>query len=233
MLSPRLPTPNRGLLLPGLGLLVAVAVAGCREDGSGRRSAGGDAPSSVRETFEILRACWRSGSYGGMRPYLHPSGREGLIDLLIAVDELSQANATVLTALAEACPEADVSRYDLASILQNNLELFSRDVKWVDLRESGDTAIVTVQIAGRLPLRELRFECNDDVWQYVPGPEDPRTIEEVRRRSRRLRQIALSFQDRRMTPQQVDYEFKIRLGLKARRPIPFEEGPRMVAETNP
>jgi hypothetical protein len=217
----------------GLGLLVAAAAAGCQEDDWRKRPSGRTAPSSVRETFEKLRECRLAGSYGGMRPYIHPSDGEGLIDLLVAVDELGQANATVLTAISRACPEADASRYDLASILQNNLELFSRDVKWVDLRESGDLAVATVQIADRLPLRELRFQRNDGVWQYLPGPEDPATVKEVRKRSYRLRQIALSFEGKRMTPRQVDYEFKIRLGLKARRPGPFDEGSRMVTETGP
>jgi hypothetical protein len=216
-----------------VGLLVAAGASGCQEDDLRKRPRARDAPLTVRETFELLRECRHSGSYGGMRPYIHPSGCEGLIDLLVAVDELGQANATALTAISQACPETDASRYDLASILQNNLELFSHDVKWIDLRESGDAAVATVQIAGRLPLRELRFERNDGTWQYLPGPEDPATVKEVRRRSRRLRQIALSFEGKRMTPRQVDYEFKIRLGLEARRPGPFDEGSRTVSEKTP
>ena len=52
-----------------------------------------DGPTSLRSTFDCLREWYVRGSYSVMRPYIDPTCRDDVIDLLIVVDELLAANA--------------------------------------------------------------------------------------------------------------------------------------------
>jgi hypothetical protein len=167
----------------------------------------------VKEAFEWLRHCRRTGSYGAMGPHIHSSARDGIVDLLVAVDELMLANAAALSAMQQACPGIDVRPYDL-QLIQNKLELFSRDVELVGVRQDGDSASVTVQIANQLPLVRLRFERHDGTWQYLPGAEDPNITQAIRQRTKKLRQIELVLSHSRLDPRQVDREYHIRMGAR-------------------
>lgn len=202
-----------------LGWFGVVAAAGCDDFNPLRiRSAPPAAPASVEETFALLRESHRIGAYAILRSYIHPDGREGLIDLLVAADELTAANTAALAAAARACPGLDTSRYDLAAMIWNNLELFSREVELVQAEVDGDRAVLTVQIARRLPLRRLDFERHDGVWQYLSGSAEPEVTTLIRQRANRLRRIARSL-DRPMTPEQVHNEFRYRLGVRSERSL--------------
>lgn len=149
-------------------------------------------------------------------PHLDPAGRDGIIDLLVAVDELMFANAAALEAVKRASPGIDVSPYDL-SFVQDNLELFSRDVDLVDIRENAEQAEVTVQISGRLPLVRLRFERHEGVWQYLPGPENPEIVRAIRELAKTVQQIEAVVSRSSLTARQIDREYKLRLGRRLKR----------------
>jgi hypothetical protein len=173
-------------------------------------------PATAGETFTFLRECHRNRAYGAMRPHIHPSGREGVIDLLISVDELRLANSAVLAAMKRVCPEVETERYDLVGVIQDRLELFSREVELVDVREDGEKATLTVEISRRLPLERLEFEGYGGVWQYLPGPENLAVLQAIRQLSRTLHQIELALSSRDWTAEQIDREFRIRIRPRLR-----------------
>jgi hypothetical protein len=145
-----------------------------------------------------------------MRPYIDAAGCEGTIDLLVAVDQLVAANAGFLSAVRRACPDMDVRSYDLA-FTQDNLDLFSRRVDWVSVKEDGDCAVVTAEVSGRLPLREMLFRRQADRWVYVPGPEDRAVVVAIRQLARSLNQIELVALTRQPTDRQIDEEYRLRV----------------------
>lgn len=199
-------------LLQGAALagVCVIAVVSCSEYGNTQTAANARKPATIHETFDQLRQWHGAGAYSAMRPYIDAAGCEGTIDLLVAVDQLVAANAGFLAAVQRACPGMDVRPYDLA-FTQDNLELFSRRVDWVSVKEDGERAVVTAEVAGRLPLCEMRFQRQADRWVYVPGPEDQAVIVAIRQMARSLSQIELVALTRKPTDRQIYEEYRVRV----------------------
>jgi hypothetical protein len=210
MSLPRLFTPVRAAWLIPAVVFLAAAASGCEDRKFFRQRA---SPSTARDTFERLRDCRKTGAYAAMRPYIHDSGRDGMIDLLVAVDELVLANAAVQEAVRQVCPGTDAP-YDLSAV-QDWLEIFSREVNLIDVKQTGDQATLTFQIARRLPVISTQFVRTDGVWQYVPAPDQAGVVRAVRQLTRALGQIELSLSKQPvLTPEQVREEYRTRLEPK-------------------
>ncbi|HSW44086.1 MAG TPA: hypothetical protein VLM89_00775 [Phycisphaerae bacterium] len=213
------------MTFPAWSLLLLAAVAGCR-DGETVFQPVADSclkpPVTVRQTYDCLRAWHGRGAYGAMRPYIDPSAVDSLIDLLVAVDELMAANASALSTVARACPGMDDSRLDL-SYLERYMDLFSRDVEFIREQQKGDQATMTIQVADRLPLIELRFRRaavarNDFRWVYTPGRAVPELTNLLRDITGGLNQFALVLSHAEgMTPESVQREFDLRVMTRLRR----------------
>jgi hypothetical protein len=204
---------SSGAMLASACLTMAVA---CAEDRPTDLQTRSPKPKSVRETFDQLRKWHEAGAYSAMRPYIAESGREGLIELLVAVDQLVAANAGFLSAARQTCPDLDLRRYDL-SFTQDALDLFSRRVDWVGVKESGDTATVTAEVSERLPLVEMSFKRQGDHWAYVPGTEHLAVIEVIRQMSRSLKQIEQVVSTHKTSDRQLEDEYRVRMLPKIRK----------------
>lgn len=216
-MSPRKASKLRFARFGVMSLVAVAAVVGWAQIGPLLRdSLAASVPATAGETFALLRECHKRRAYGAMRPYIHPSGREAVIDLLISVDELSMANSAVLAAIERACPAIEIDRYNLASVIQSRLELFSNEVDLVEVQEEGDRATVTVEVSGRLPLERLAFERNGGLWQYQPGPENPEILRTIRGLTRTFNQIELALGSGEWTADRIDREFQIRIRPKLR-----------------
>lgn len=167
-------------------------------------------PVTVRETFDRLREWHSAGAYAALRPHIDPACREDVVDLLVAVDELLATNATVLARIRATCPGLDADRYDLG-IIADNLDLFSRRVDLVKIEESRDRATVIAEVSGRLPLTRMPFRRVGDTWMYAPEAADPQIVVLVRALTRSLGQIDLVLCNRRLTPEQLAEEYRVRL----------------------
>ena len=173
-------------------------------------------PKEIRETYDCLRAWHSRGAYGAMRPYLEPETAEGLIDLLVAMDDLMAANAGAQAAIHRACPGMDPSRYDL-SYLDQYMTFFSKNVEYIRERDKGDRAEVIVQVGGRMPLEELEFRRyregrGPSWWVYVPGSDMAQITPLIREVAAALKQITIVLSaSKQATPEQVGDEFEIRI----------------------
>lgn len=214
------------LLLPMIAALAAASCsAGCRQptmppDASAASCV--NPPVTLRQTFECLRA-WRSqGSYEAVRSYVEPAAGEDLIDLLIVVDELMAANAGAQQAIRRACPQLDSRQCDL-SYLEQYMGMFSKDVTYIRDVQKGDEGIVTVQVADRIPLVELRFRRQHERrgqperWRYVPGETMPELVPLLRDVARALDRVTLVLSaSKGMGPEEVRHEFEVRLRPRLR-----------------
>jgi hypothetical protein len=151
-----------------------------------------------------------------MRPYLDPKTGEGLIDLLVAMDELMAANAGAQAAIRRACPDMDPRRYDL-SYIEQYMTFFSKDVEYIREQDKGDQAVVVVQVGGQMPLEELQFRRyregrGPSWWVYVPGGDVPQIVPLIREVTGALEQIRLVLSmSKKVSPEEVGNEFEIRI----------------------
>lgn len=167
-------------------------------------------PATVQDTFDAMRGWHRRGAYERLRRHIEPAGREGTIDLLVAVDELVAANRAALAAMQREFPGMDRRDYDLSFVL-DNLDLFSREVEFVKVREHGDEAVVTAQVSRRLPLAEMIFIRHDGRWMYQSGREQPEIIEHLRAITRALGQITLLIRSGDLRAEQMPEEWRLRI----------------------
>lgn len=203
----------------------ATVCAGCRDDGPG--PAGGGAvsgrPETLKETYDFLRACRASRAYLEMRPYVDPAAYRPMVDLLLAVDELLAANQAAMELTSEVCPEHALDAMDLSRVA-DELELFSREVTWIRGREGEDRAVVTVQVADRLPVIDLAFVRYDDRWVYEPDLDGPDVAPALRGLARAVEEFTGAVRDRSMTCDQVIAEYMARIGSHIRRLTASDEG---------
>lgn len=171
---------------------------------------------SLRETYDHLRDCYARRAYWVMRPYIDKAHSEEVIDLLIAVDELLAANAGTQQAIHTACPTFPAEKLDL-SRLADNLDLFSREVRFISDRQTGETGIVRVQIRGRATPTDLQFENHDGFWVYLPGSSGAEIVPVIRDMTVGLDRISLSLSGEMKSPEDIGNEYRLRIGPKLKR----------------
>ena len=147
----------------GLGLLVAVG--GCGKQPSAASQPG----ESVLAAYRRMRESCRTGQYRRLEAMIDPNERIGVVDTLMAVDALLRADRRREHLLTERYGEAVAELFSL-QWLGNQLGPFSREVQVVSHRDDGETAVVMVQVADRLPLEAVRFTRRQGQWVYLPGP---------------------------------------------------------------
>jgi hypothetical protein len=194
-------------------LILSTLAVSCRED-TRPLMAEFDAPAgpsmSLRETFDFLLAANERRAFLALRPYIEPVQRDEVVDLLLAVDAFTIANAAALQAVGRACPGFPRERLDI-SVLADMLE-FSPRVQVVSEQEDrnkGEGAIA-VRIAGQPEPQKVHFRLLDGRWVYVPGPHIDGLIGTFRALTKALerinRAIACSSE---MTPEQIESQYKL------------------------
>lgn len=168
------------------------------------------ATASPKEVYEQLRKWRDSHSHGSMVPWVHPDSSDELVDLLIALDEMTTANTTVQVALDQYCPDIDPHQFDMSRI-GYFLELFAQDAEFKREIIQGDQATVEIQVAGRLPLRDLKFARHEGRWVYMPGGVDRELVRGVRDLAKGLTRFAAAIAAGARTPEQLKSEFRYRV----------------------
>ncbi len=172
---------------------------------------------SLEATVARMRALHQDGAYAALRHHIDSAGREEVIDLLLALDQLMVANRAALRAVRAACPACPASAYDL-SFLADELELFAPRLRIVDARETGESGLVLAQVADRVPLVELRFQRRDARWVYLPGEADrelPRVVTDL---ARALERVASQLTAAGTAePPEVEREYRYRVGRRLRK----------------
>ncbi len=191
------------------GVLAALC-GGCDRSPAGDAGAG----LSLAATVARMRALHQDAAYADLRRHIDASGREEVIDLLLAVDQLMVANRAALRAVRAACPTCPAAVYDL-SFLADELELFAPGLRIVDAREAGTSGLVIAQVADRVPLVELRFEKRESRWVYLPGETDRDLPPVVTDLARALERVGAQLTSAgTVDPSEVEREYRYRVGRR-------------------
>jgi hypothetical protein len=170
-------------------------------------------PMSLRQTYDRLREWYASRSYLAMWSYVDPARRDELMDLLMAMDELLSANAATLRSIQASCPGIDARAFDLSSVA-DHLGLFSRRIEVIEEQAGAQVGVLTVQVAGRLPLVPLEFRKEDGRWVYDPGTTLPEMTNIIRQMADAMNRVAFVVSMGPRTREEIGEEFRCRISPK-------------------
>ena len=139
------------------------AASSCSSGGRGATASGKAANTSdanttttATGTIEQLRIWRTQRRYSEIEPYIDPAERFHFIDTLVAADQVLDANAQAMRAIAELWGEHRIAEWNLA-MLGDHLGLFSADIVIVREDVIDDDATVTYQVSGVVPLEDARL----------------------------------------------------------------------------
>ncbi len=121
-----------------------------------------------------------AGQIGSIEPYLLPDQRPAVVELIQSVDRLEWANDALQAAVTERFGRASALAFDRSEVA-NIVGVFSHDVEIVDERLEGDQAVVTIQVADRVPLEEVKLVRRGDRWLIQTDTPIPGMAKELRR----------------------------------------------------
>jgi hypothetical protein len=166
--------------------------------------------STATGTIEQLRIWRAQRRYSEIEPYIDPAERFHFIDTLVAADQVLDANAQAMRAIAELWGEHRVAAWNLA-MLGDHLGLFSADIVIVREDVIDDEATVTYQVSGVVPLEDARLRRIDGRWVYLPGHASaafPRAMQQL---ARTLSEVAEAIRRLRLSPERIHQEYRLRV----------------------
>jgi hypothetical protein len=144
-----------------------------------------------------------------------PERRTLLVDTLMALDRLFEANARAKRAVISMHGEMVATEFDLGG-LADDIGLFSRYVELGGERLDGERATVLAQVSGRIPLDEFRFVRREGRWLYAPQTPIhslPRIIREL---AAGIEMFAAQLERGGLSVEQIRSEFHHRVFRKVR-----------------
>lgn len=122
---------------------------------------------SPAEVITLLHDAHMERDYTTLAVLISKPNRDDMIALLRSIDAVLDGNARVQRAAALQYEGPYNSPWSLAFI-ENNLGVFSRDMKVLNQSFSGDEATVNVQEGDNVPIVRAKLVRADGRWQYVP-----------------------------------------------------------------
>lgn len=179
-------------------------------------SAASDTALSAVETVRRIHQYRIAGQIGHIEPYLLPEQRAAVVELMHAVDRLERANEVLQSAVTRRLGRASAMMFDRSEVA-NVVGVFSKSVKVVDERVAGDGAVVTIQVAGRVPLEEVRLVRRDGRWLVLTDTPIPGVAAELGRLADRMIDEAARVENGRLTAPQLERELQAHAESVARR----------------
>jgi len=126
--------------------------------------------------------------YGKIAQRIVEENRARLMRLLIALDDTIDANIALRRTAESAFSGPQEECWDLAA-MQNNLGIFSKDVKFISVAYRGEIAEVTLQQGDAVPLVHVEFVQEGGQWLLQPEPTPDALPEALQELSRILREV--------------------------------------------
>lgn len=174
-----------------------------------------DVSLSPAQTIQRIHTLRTEHRYAELIRHLDPHQATGILDFLLAMDELIAAEREVQAA-ARQCPgvrATDCSLGDLA----NSQGVFSERLRVVSERVEADRAAVTIQIADMLPLETVELESVGGRWVYTAESPAGHLPEALRDLARAMRRFGASLRAAPVGPEQFRAEFRLRISPHLRR----------------
>lgn len=154
---------NYGLLLT-VALAILPSAASCKKSSSSTDEAAADKPTlSPLETVKRAHELRNAGDLSRLEPFLLPDHREQVIKLLTAVDAILATNRALQLAVSRKMGPSAASLFERQE-MANILGVFSSNVTVRDERQTGDTAVVTIQVAEQPAQEEVSLVLHEGRW---------------------------------------------------------------------
>ena len=158
---------------------------------------------AVRRVNELRRA----GRLSELGRYVTAERRAAVIELIRAVDQLVLDNRVLQQRIRASGAKARAALFDRSGVA-NIIGVFSTDIEIITEDLAGDSAVVTIQVADRLPLDRVHLELRDDRWVIQPDPPIAGLAAELRNLGKALRRVAEAVEARDMSLDQIGREME-------------------------
>lgn len=203
-----------------LGMLLAVSCHRAPEPSDAPQPVvdahGGGLLLSPAGTVRELRRHIAADRLTEVERYLLPDQRGEVMSLLRAVRGVAGSNESLQTAVRERIGRAAARRVDRSQVV-NAVGVFSRDVDVIDERSDNGTAVVTIQIADRLPLEQVHLVRAPQGWQIQTDAPVSGLADELRALGKVLQDLARLVQDTLLTVDALERELRVREAAVGRR----------------
>ncbi len=180
------------------------------------RHAPSDSTLSPIDTVRRIHAYRLAGQIGRIEPYLLPEQRSAVVELIQAVDRLAWAEKVLQAAVTRHLGRASAAMFDHSDVV-NIIGVFSRDVEVVAGRVDGDQALVTIQVAGRVPLEEVNMILRAKRWVIQTDAPVPGVAGQLRDLAEVLIDAARRVEKDRLTAAELKRELEAHQAPIARR----------------
>ncbi len=137
------------------------------------------APATPIETVRHVHALRVEGRIAELEAFLLDEQRADVLDLIQSMDQLLSANGVLQRAVKERFGSASTAAFD-RSAAGNAIGVFSHDVRAISERVDGDAAMVVIQVAGRVPLDDVRLIRRSRRWLIGTDTPDPKAAAALR-----------------------------------------------------
>ena len=161
------------------------------------------------DTLRRVRHYRLGGRVSAIAPHLVPEQRDAVIEHILSVDELTAAGESLKVRVDRVLGAGSADAFDRTAVA-NALGPFSRDVECVSEVIKGDTAVVRIRVAGRLPLVDVNLIRGDKRWLIQTDPPVPGVSAELRKLARAIERVAYEAEDRQLSAEQIEKELALR-----------------------
>ena len=123
------------------------------------------------------------------------------------MDQLVLDNRVLQQRIRASGAKASAALFDRSGVA-NIIGVFSTDIEIITEDLAGDSAVVTIQVADRLPLDRVHLELRDDRWVIQPDPPIAGLAAELRNLGKALRRVAEAVEARDMSLDQIGREME-------------------------
>jgi hypothetical protein len=140
-----------------------------------------------------------------LEEYLLPEQRVHVVELIQAMDQLLAANQALQASVTRNLGPATAAAFD-RSEAGNAIGVFSTDVEILRQQVEGDEAVLTIQVAGRVPLEQVDLVRVDGRWLIKTDPPIPEVPLQLRKLADVLVKAARRLEKQQMTASELQRE---------------------------
>lgn len=165
-----------------------------------------DTVQSPRQVVEQIVRCRAERRYAELNNLIVPEQLNAVVSTLVALDDFLGANARLRTYVREQLGSVLAPLVD-QSDLAEELEIFSRNVEFLDETIAADIAQVSFAVGGNLPVRQARLVRIGGTWRYDPGAgfraELPNALHQM---ARGMDQTVAALRLKRLDPERLAHD---------------------------
>ncbi len=199
--------------LPIVAFISVLCFAGCKPSKPSEQAVDSSVGSSVvpiktldemspSELIEHAHRLRVAGKWSKLEPCLLDAQRRDVIEMIQAIDKLEYANKTLSGALIQHFGRAEAAKFgkpsaaSVAGVFSTKLQVVSETIQ-------NEQAVVTIQIAGGVPLEQVPLVRCESHWCIETDPPITGLHKELSLLADAMTDVATLLDDKNMTPEQT------------------------------